>query len=85
MMIAVVTISGQLARLWRRKGYISAVAGSARDAAFAMASHFPEVFMVPPEMVEGQAEEGGSQADQQRNKQDGQDDQQARRGPITCW
>lgn len=39
------------------------------------------MFLVPPIMVEGQAEEGGSQADQQRNQQDDQDDHQAGRAP----
>ena len=45
---------------------------SARLARYVLASLFPKVFMVPPIMMESQAEEGGSQADQQRNKQDDQ-------------
>ena len=49
--------------------------------AFAVASHFPEVFVISPKMVECQAEERGSQADQQRHQQDDQDDHQAWRAP----
>ena len=45
-----------------------------------VAREVSQVFMIPPVMVKGQAEERDSQADQQRNQQDDQDDHQA--GPI---